>query len=500
MNCFLEPFVEVMNELSSVGVPWTDASGTQKVSRVFPGPCTVDTVARCMLMNMTQFNGAFGCGWCEAEGEVVEKGRGHVRVYPAVVGTTRSHESFLHHSEKAEKQGAPSHGVKGASILFGLAFFNFASGFVVDYMHAVCSGFVRSTAFMWFKGRSGQHYHLGSFMSEIDMKLKALQPIWEISRLPRSLKDMKFWKSSEWRSWMLFYSPVVLKGFLPKKYFDNWLKFVRIMHFLLSRSVPLDSLPQVKRAMTAFLKEFEELYGQVNMTYNTHLLLHLIDSVRLWGPLWGYSAYPFESMNGKLVRLVNGTRYVQCQIIDKFSIIRSLPKLWAVASNRSADDQIAVLLRSLMKGYNLRKHVVKNGAVIFQGKGQPEGDKVLFKKVRIGAFTYCVKALDKSRRKNSYVFVGGIFGQLVAIVAWCKRGHTSCSCVKNVTLRLEQLKVKDFVLSSFGALSLVQFVEVQHTNAIIEKDAASVQKCIVLCNSSRTCLCVVNDTYVLESV
>ncbi|CAN7940292.1 unnamed protein product [Ixodes pacificus] len=233
-----------------------------------------------MLMNMTQFNGAFGCAWCEAEGEVVEKGQGQARVYPAIVGTTWSHESFLHHSEKVEKQGAPSPGVKGASIFLGLPFFNFASGFVVDYMHAVCSGFVRSTAIMWFKGRSGQHYHLGSFMSEIDMKLKALLPIWEISRLPRSLKDMQFWKSSEWGSWMLFYSPVVLKRFLPKKYFDNWLKFVHIMHFLLSRSVLLDSLPQVKRAMTAFLKEFEALYGQVNITYKTHLLLHLVDIVR----------------------------------------------------------------------------------------------------------------------------------------------------------------------------------------------------------------------------
>ncbi|KAG0410068.1 hypothetical protein HPB47_012807 [Ixodes persulcatus] len=65
MNCFLKPFVEDMNHLSSAGFAWTDPSGNTRHTRVFPGPCSVDTVARAMVMNMTQFNGAHGCAWCE---------------------------------------------------------------------------------------------------------------------------------------------------------------------------------------------------------------------------------------------------------------------------------------------------------------------------------------------------------------------------------------------------------------------------------------------------
>ncbi|KAG0412476.1 hypothetical protein HPB47_010396, partial [Ixodes persulcatus] len=35
---------------------------------LFPGPCSVDTVAMAMVKNMTQFNGAHGCAWCEHMG------------------------------------------------------------------------------------------------------------------------------------------------------------------------------------------------------------------------------------------------------------------------------------------------------------------------------------------------------------------------------------------------------------------------------------------------
>ncbi|CAN7941094.1 unnamed protein product [Ixodes hexagonus] len=79
MNSYLLPFVRTLNALSSHGVSWADSNGRIRTSKVFPGPCTVDTVARCEVMQMTQLNGAHGCAWCEEPGEVVAKGKGHTR-------------------------------------------------------------------------------------------------------------------------------------------------------------------------------------------------------------------------------------------------------------------------------------------------------------------------------------------------------------------------------------------------------------------------------------
>lgn len=61
------------------------------------------------------------------------------------------------------------------------------------------------------------------------------------------------------------------------------------------------------------------------MTFNIHLLSHLAKSVKLWGPLWTHSAFPFENANGKLLTLVKGTKGVANQIVTKFLLFRSIP-------------------------------------------------------------------------------------------------------------------------------------------------------------------------------
>lgn len=207
MNTFFSPFVQTMNILSGKGVHWTDNSGNRRTSRVFPGPCTADSVARADIMCMSQFNGQCGCAWCEHPGVVVKKGNGHCRVYvprkrqPKM----RTDASFVSHAHKART--APkkvSCGVKGVSILAMLTFFSLSSGFVVDYMHAACSGFVKTTTLLWLKSRKCRKFRLRKRLGEVNQMLMAMRPTWELSRLPRSLNDVKHWKSSEWRSWLFF--------------------------------------------------------------------------------------------------------------------------------------------------------------------------------------------------------------------------------------------------------------------------------------------------------
>ncbi|XP_064478968.1 uncharacterized protein LOC135392193 [Ornithodoros turicata] len=153
MNTFLKPFVDVMNDMPHNGVKWVDSHGGEIISRVFPGPCTVDTVARAMVMDMTQFNGACGCAWCQHEGEVVEKGNGYVRAYSSRVPrpVARTDFSFRMNATKAASTGETQLGIRGQTVLLFLSFFVFPTGFVVDYMHAVCSGFVRHTTCMWLQ-------------------------------------------------------------------------------------------------------------------------------------------------------------------------------------------------------------------------------------------------------------------------------------------------------------------------------------------------------------
>ncbi|XP_064470517.1 uncharacterized protein LOC135385242 [Ornithodoros turicata] len=363
-------------------------------------------------------------------------------------------------------------------------------------MHAVCNGFVRATASLWFSHKRRHRYSIGYCLPQIDRRLRQLTPIWEMSRLPRSLADMKFWKASEWRDWLLLYSPVVLKDILPKAYYDNWTKFVQIMHFCLQSSIPMDRMGYVKQAMEEFLEEYENLYGAESMSYNAHLLLHMVDHVKEWGPLWGYSAYPFESINGKLVRFVNGTRHAHLQIVEKFCILQSLPQI--VMASMPWPNELMIFVQSLLKGYNLRKASTKCADVILYGKGRREAACTAYKKATIGAFTYCVASVDKSRRKNSYVRTnGGVFGRVMDIT---KMDTEACHTAKpTVHFRMKKFRVLNIFLPSIDQNS-TGFATVCETDEYVVVRASEVKKCIVLCCAERTILTVIPEQHVLESV
>lgn len=259
-------------------------------------------------------------------------------------------------------------------------------------------------------------FSIGGLISDVDARLTALQPIWEFSRLPRSLEARKY---SEWRSWLLFFSPVVLCNLLPSVYYRNWLKFVKLTHFLLAQSIPLDKLRKVRKEMRSFLKEYEELYEKQNMTYDAHLLIHLADSAEVWGPLWNYSAFPFEDMNGQLVRLITGTRHAHLQVIEKFSFLASLPRIWQSCSYSKMDPSVQKLMNFYLKGYHLKTHSLTVSSVLYHGKGTVCPQVISYNKVTINGLTCYISTLDKSRRLNSYIEVDGVFRRLQRITLSC---------------------------------------------------------------------------------
>ena len=48
---------------------------------------------------------------------------------------------------------------------------------------------------------------------------------------------------------------------------------------------------------------FPILIGVRALTMNIHLLKHLTFHVKNWGPLWSYSCFGFESVNGDVKKL-----------------------------------------------------------------------------------------------------------------------------------------------------------------------------------------------------
>jgi len=303
-STFFKPFVSEIKHLRQNGFEMIANCGMIFKLYVTILICTCDSVARCLLQNVKQFNGNYGCNWCLLKGKREKKGKGSVHVYPFVENLTkRSHTNTVEHARSAYSSGDCVYGVKGPSPLLGLPDLNIVDGFVVDYMHCVDLGVTRYLVGLWFDTvHHTSAWYIGRRTSEVNSNLCNIRPPSSITRLPRTL-----WKSSEWRAFTLFYASVCLRDILPTAFFEHFMLLSESLYLLLLNNISLNHLNLADRYLKQFVRDFKLLYGKQYMTYNIHLLLHLSDSVRNWGPLWCYSNYDFENVNGSLLKMFHGT-------------------------------------------------------------------------------------------------------------------------------------------------------------------------------------------------
>lgn len=130
---FLQPFIKEANKLSSEGFSWIH-EGKEVVSKVILLCAVTDSVARWQLLNMQSFHAFYGCTFCYEKQEKTGPRRG------------RKQDARRAYERKDESRTDKRHykGVKGPSILMNLLYFDLIWGFVVDYMHAILLGVIKS--------------------------------------------------------------------------------------------------------------------------------------------------------------------------------------------------------------------------------------------------------------------------------------------------------------------------------------------------------------------
>ncbi len=113
MSIILRPVLKRIHELYENGITFQTLSGTRTL-RAKLLCCIFDLPARAMALNLTQWNGRFGCTYCLDEGSQVS----HVRLHlPDDAHNTRSEKHVRECAGKATKD-SPVFGVKGPSVLY----------------------------------------------------------------------------------------------------------------------------------------------------------------------------------------------------------------------------------------------------------------------------------------------------------------------------------------------------------------------------------------------
>ncbi|CAG7684002.1 unnamed protein product [Allacma fusca] len=320
---FLHPFIEMFNELSHNPLQW--GYNGNKVSSLCYFPVFIaDSVARCVVQGLTQFNGKYGCPWCLNKGETywIDKERRRRKwVYKYKECILRTQENYLENLNcLCEKLQTPDFnqdgymGIKSASQLLLITKFHIINGCVYDIMHSAYLGVVKMLTSLWFDACNHEKFwYIGKKIDQIDSVLKMCKVPYDYDRTVRSILQRNLWKATEWRTWV-FIASTVLQGILPEVYRLHLLKLSNSLMLLSDENITQIDLSYCEDALSSFVKQTENLYGTEYCTFNLHILLHATTCVQNWGPLWSYSAFQFENYNGILNNLFNGSNHVVEQI------------------------------------------------------------------------------------------------------------------------------------------------------------------------------------------
>lgn len=197
--------------------------------------------------------------------------------------------------------------------------------FPIEYMHAVCLGVMRKLLNVWVSGDLNVRLNsrLVKQISERLINCASCIPL-EFNRRPRSLSELARWKATEFRMFLLYTGPVVLKNILPISLYENFLLFHCAITILISpRHINKIGTNLAHELLLIFIKHCATVYGQKFMIYNVHMLCHLCDDVRLFGSLDNYSAFPFENYLGMLKHLVKSPNKPLQQIVKRLKEMES---------------------------------------------------------------------------------------------------------------------------------------------------------------------------------
>ncbi|KYN21736.1 hypothetical protein ALC57_05887 [Trachymyrmex cornetzi] len=192
------------------------------------------------------------------------------------------------------------------NILQFVPYLDLVSDVVLDYMHVICLGVTKKLLNLWTSGNS--YYKLGQESKrKISDRLENLINICisiEFPRKPRSLQDLKYYKATEFRQLLLCTGPIAFQGFFDNDIYLNFLILHVSIRILCMEDASEEMINYADELLKNFNKTFTILYGEENVSFNVHALLHLANDVHKHGPLDYFSVFRFENFLQKIKNLI----------------------------------------------------------------------------------------------------------------------------------------------------------------------------------------------------
>lgn len=287
---FLNPFVNDLLPILSAGLI---INGYQITVRI---RCFIaDSPARSFIKGVMNFNGKHGCLKCTTKGKYCFSA-GTV-VFPQINAPPRTDAKFRN-KEYPEHQ-------RSDTPLLQLPIDMVEDVIVSDALHLLELGVMRKLLNGWRTGSMTKRAKWSTKdKQEISKFLVGIRFPSEIHRRMRSLEFVSLWKGLEYRNFLNYVGLVLLKDYLPEKFYHHFLYLFCAVRIC---SVEMYShfLPVARDLLNDFINDYKDLYGLEYLTSNVHNLSHIVDEVERFGSLYTLTAYPFENYLHSLKKMIH---------------------------------------------------------------------------------------------------------------------------------------------------------------------------------------------------
>lgn len=309
-NTYLRSFVDEAKELEKNGLLH---GGHHLEVEIWGFAC--DAPARSFITGTRGHTARNACPKCKTQGVYyVKPGKKRGReTFPDLTAELRTHQWFV---DQTVSDYGDYHLM--TSILEELNV-DMVMDIPLDYMHLVCLGVVKKLLSHWVKRETVSHLIRQQDVDELSRRLVHLQGSipHEFARSPRSLDDLPRFKATEFRQFLLYTGPIILKGVLPDELYSHFMTLHVAIKILSSAETCFKYNSFSSDLLRHFIKQSGKLYGGHFITFNVHCLTHVPLDVLRFGPLDSYSCFPFENFLYQLKKLIRHSRNPLVQLVKR---------------------------------------------------------------------------------------------------------------------------------------------------------------------------------------
>lgn len=332
---FLKKFVEECIELSN-GIMIQSILCKFKISMLI-----CDIPAKSHILSVKSHSGYFSCTKCCQEGDMVNNVLCFIETENYEKRTDNSFRNSLqieHHT--------------GETLWLQIPNFNMTDNIPLDYMHVLLLGATKrllcDKRYGWIFGKP-PHKLRASSINKINNNLQVLKKYipCEFARKTRLINECKRYKATEFRLFLLYTGPIVLKKVIPLKEYNNFLTLSLASSILISNKYTKfeNYISYAEDLMKCFIKNSIKIYGPDFISHNIHSLLYLCDCVRLFGSLDEFSAFPFENYMQKLKKNIHRHSQQLQQVVRRVSEENNF-----LQTIQSINDNSVMLLQNHFNG------------------------------------------------------------------------------------------------------------------------------------------------------